>query len=332
MDFFEAQDRFELADELYRKGQYAQALDQLSNLEKHYPDNYRVLNAKARTLAKLGKLQPALAIYDRLLDEFHYEKIRSRRDQLANAVAMYAAKGDTSDKPGPPPLPKMPLVAAVVPPPMAAPPDPPEIEVLDDNPKKRRFRIKPIRLLLLIAIIVGMALDYVPYWLGGGLIVGYFLMKFMIRAAMYRLFTIPFKMKGKALAGAIAEVHGWEWTDKPAAGLEDEDGEGEPEEDLRYVWVDVTITPPDRSEGFVYWEPGELALIPSNVLMKKLDDHDHCLQVRAVRFIRNGEEVEDEGEKVGGAHRIKLLAALPPDKHSFRFVYYFEVFGEVNLT
>jgi hypothetical protein len=51
-----------------------------------------------------------------------------------------------------------------------------------------------------------------------------------------------------------------------------------------------------------------------------------------VRFIRDGEEVEDEGEKVGGAHRIKLLAALPPDKHSFRFVYYFEVFGELNLA
>ncbi|GMV92623.1 MAG: hypothetical protein AMXMBFR82_24010 [Candidatus Hydrogenedentota bacterium] len=362
MDFFEAQDRFELADDLYRNGQYAQALDQLSDLEKHYPDNYRLLNAKARTLAKLGKIQPALAICDRLLDEFKYEKVRRLRDQLAGAVDMAARKGKPSAPAEPPPLPKRnpePHTANGQPPPLpmtpsvpgaiptAAPPMPaqtiePGLFEVKEEPAMRSFRIKPIRLLLLVAIVVAMALGYLPYWLGGGLIAAYFIIKWIIRAAVYRLFTIPFKMKGKALAGATAEIHGWEWTEKPVrerTEYEDEDDEeyddvedGDSDAGLRYVWIDVTITPPDRSEGFVHWEPGELALLPNGKRLKTLDDHDHCLQVRDVRFVRDGEEIEDEGEKVGGPHRIKLLAAIPPGQHEFRFVYYLEVFGEVNLT
>ncbi|MCL4691979.1 MAG: tetratricopeptide repeat protein [Candidatus Hydrogenedentes bacterium] len=361
MDFFEAQDRFELADDLYRNGQYAQALDQLSDLEKHYPDNYRLLNAKARTLAKLGKVQQALVICDRLLDEFKYEKVRRLRDQLAVAVDMTAKKGklapleppplpkrnpepQTADD-QPPPLPMMPSVPDAIP--TAAPPMPaqtiePGLFEVKEEPAMRSFRIKPVRLLLLVAIIAVMALGYLPYWLGGGLIAAYFIIKWIIRAALYRLFTIPFKMKGKALAGATAEIHGWEWTEKPVrarpADEDDEDGEYDDEEDgdsdkgLRYVWIDVTITPPDRSEGFVHWDPSDLALIPSGERLKTPDDHDKCLQARDLRFIRDGQEVDYEGEKLTGPHRLKLLVAVPPDKSAFRFVYYFEVFGELSLT
>jgi len=106
MDMNEAQDWFERADDLFRRGRYAEAIEVLSELESHFPDNHRVLNAKARTLAKMGKLQPALAVCDRLLNQLHYEKIRSFRNQLSGAVDLALAKGQRADMAGPPPLPK----------------------------------------------------------------------------------------------------------------------------------------------------------------------------------------------------------------------------------
>lgn len=71
-------------------------------------------------------------------------------------------------------------------------------------------------------------------------------------------------MKGKALVGASVEVHGFEWTTKPMS-VEDED-EQRTDARLRYVWVDVTISPLPRSEGFTHWEAGELMLGPENII------------------------------------------------------------------
>lgn len=106
MEENEARDRFDRADDLFRRGRYAEAIDVLNELETNFPKNHRVLNAKAKTLAKMGKLQSALAVCDRLLNELGYEKIRSFRNQLSGAVDLATARGQRADMAGPPPLPK----------------------------------------------------------------------------------------------------------------------------------------------------------------------------------------------------------------------------------
>ena len=66
MEMSEAQGQFGLADDFFNKGRYAEAIGVLEGLEPHFPNNHRLLNAKARTLAEMGKLQPALEIFQPL--------------------------------------------------------------------------------------------------------------------------------------------------------------------------------------------------------------------------------------------------------------------------
>lgn len=310
MDKAEASERYKNAIDLYQREEYDEALAEFAALSERYPRNPRVLEGKARSLEHLGHLQEALNIYERLLDEFDYEDARPRRDRVAALLGVDRKRDDA-------------ILGEVV---------------VDDDDRedtvgatpKRRLRIKPVRLLVLIGLVAGMYFGYVPYWLGGGVIAAYFIIKLVLKRAFVYLFTIPFRMKGRALAGATAQVHGFQWTTAPA--LTDGDDEDAPKGPMRHVWIDVTISPPARTQGFTHWEPGELALAPKSVRYRGLDDMDKCFQVKEVRYVGEGdEEVDDEGMKVAGTHRIKVLAAVPLDQDAFRFVYYFETFGDVSL-
>ncbi len=315
MDKKEAKTRFEKADKLYTHGRYEDALADLDAIEVHFPDNHRILNAQARTLERLQRYDRALAICDRLLNEFQYEKVRPLRENIS--VAMRNV---------PPPLPQ------------AKPVQPPTGEATiqeDDSMDERepRFKIKPVRLIILIALCAGMYFGYVPIWLGAGLIVFYFVVKVLIGAAIRKLFSAPFKMKGKALAGATCVLHGFEWTERPAdADWSDDEEEEAPAEDLRYVWLDLTITPQEKSEGFTYWEPGELMLAPTDRPIKGLEDLENCFQVEDVKLVHDGQVSDDEDGKYAGPQRLKLLAGIPHDKHQFALQYYFEQFGNIQLS
>lgn len=87
MELEEANKLFQAADQLFRDGGYAGALKLLNAIDAAYPGNHRVLNAKARTLAQLGRFQEALRICDRLLDVYGYDKIRSFRARLVERMA-----------------------------------------------------------------------------------------------------------------------------------------------------------------------------------------------------------------------------------------------------
>lgn len=152
--------------------------------------------------------------------------------------------------------------------------------------------IKPRRLIPLILLMLGMALGKIPVWFGGGLLVVYFGTKYMINRFVQRLIMIPFSLKGKALAGATVEVHGYEWTEPPRQ-------EGEvvinmEGVQLRYAWIDVTVTPPETSEGFIHWEPTDLMLCPTWFKIKKVSDLDVCLGVEEVRFIQGEGIITDD--------------------------------------
>ena len=322
MDRSEAELRFSEANSLYLQGEYARALDILLELERVFPGNHRIIKAKAQTLFKIGRHQEALHLCDRLIIDFGYEKARVYRDKIASEMG--------HEEPASLPIPAEP---PALPADIDSPADMEREQEELPLPKKTRFRIKPVRLAILVALIAGMYFGRIPYWLGGGLVAAYFLIKLVMRAAIYRLFTIPFKMKGQALEDATVEMHGFEWTEKPAStSSDDEDEEVEgPRAPLRYACLDVTITPLVRPRGFTHWEPGELVLASANKKVRGLDDLDTCHRIHAVKFITDGQERDDEGYKVHGPQRLKVLAGLPEGETEFKFVYYTEVFGTISL-
>ena len=324
MDKAEAKSRFQKADTAFSHGRFEESLDELTAIEVHFPDNHRLLNAQARTLERLRRYDEALVLCDRLLDEFHYEKIRPFRDGVAHAR--------NGEAPQPPSLPQTPQDHSN-----------PIRKDTSMSEVPSRFKIKPIRLALLLILCASMYFGYLPLWLGIGLILTYFVGKFILGKAFTRLFSAPFKMKGKALEGAQVEFHGHVWTNPPEdQGMsddeDDEDDMSDEEEDdevhetLRYAWIDLTITPQERSEGFTHWEPGELLLLPGEGSIAGLDSLDDAYTVDDVRIVVDGQEVEDEDGKYRGPLRIKILVGLPEDKNEFTLAYYFESLETLRLA
>lgn len=310
MERSEAKTRFTKADRLYALGRFEDALEELNAIDDHYPNNHRILNAQARTLARLWRHDEAIALCDRLLEEFNYEKARALRE----AIVLEKQNG--------PPVSQSTTNAHV---------QKNVEETSTMETAEKRFKIKPLRLIILIALISGMYLEYIPLWLGIGLLVFYFGIKLLIGAAITRLFSAPFKMKGKVLAGAECTLHGFEWTDGPPSPEDDSDDEAAPQEPLRYVWLDVTITPQPATSGFTHWEPGELMLAPADFKLKDLDSLESCYQVYDSRMMLDGIETEDEEGKYTGPQRVKLLVGVPENERAFKFVYYFEHFGHITL-
>ncbi len=327
----EAQARFREASQLYTEGRYEEALALISELDYEFPGTINLLKAKARTLAKLGRVSEAIAVCDRLEQVFGYEKARLFRNQLE-------AKANGG----------VPTISFEPNNPTGADDlddDTPAVEMteipsadVEDAAKKKRIRIKPVRLVLLLLIIAGMYFGYINYYVGGGIIAAYFIIKFGLKilfgAALKSLFSIPFKMKGKALDGATAELHSIEWAEKPkdADAGDDEDEPRKIKEPLRYAWLDVTITPQPRTKGFTHWEPGEIMIAPGTMKIRKLDDMDKCFRIYDIKIIaEDGQEQKDEGYKFHGPQRLKMLAEFPESAKSLKFYYYGFGFGDLAI-
>lgn len=340
MDKSEAERRFQKADKLFTYGRFEDALADLDALDAAFPNNHRVLNARVRTLEQLQRYDEALAVCDRLVNELGYQKAQTMKDRLAEEVARSGGTPQNafwSNEPGPAPSPAPGAPPATSPVPVATA----GADSTPDTPARKRFKLKPVRLLILLGLIAGMYFAYVPYWLGGGLIGAYFVIKYVVigligKWLMFKIFTAPFKMKGKALEGATCQLHGHEWTEKPASIAEEEqdgdDDDVKPFVPLRYVWLDVTIAPQERTQGFTHWEPGELALAPLGLKYTGLDDMDKCFSVHNIKVLVDGQEAEEEGMKYHGPVRLKMLFGVPLDQDAFKFVYYFEQFGELKLA
>lgn len=82
MDQAEANARFAEADELYRIGDYAGALYILDDLDRAFPRQHRLLAARARCLSAMDRFDEALAICDRLIDDFGYAKAEALRERI----------------------------------------------------------------------------------------------------------------------------------------------------------------------------------------------------------------------------------------------------------
>ena len=194
--------------------------------------------------------------------------------------------------------------------------------------------------LFLCALFAGAAaLGWVSWQTAGiaaGVIVGAaIVIPWVVRRAMgrigRRLLETPFRMKAQALKGARVEVHNVSPAEAPDDDDEYDDDDEKPKGPLAWYWIDVTIIPQERTEGFTYWEPGELAFADAAQQIRGMDDLDYAHQVHDVQVVENGEIHEWEGEKYRGPMRVKLLAGLPESVTRAQFVYYTVTFGEVTL-
>jgi len=199
---------------------------------------------------------------------------------------------------------------------------------------------RPILLMVLAGIVAGgiLAIKFLPWWaLLAGVVAMVPIGKWVLKRALVGLFTAPFKMKGAALKGAAVLVHSLTPTQKPAAEVSAEaesNGAGD-RPTRRYFWLDVTVQPAERSEGFQSWEPGELRLVKPESRLNPhdpgADDGDDACEVERLEVEQEGTFQEDEGWKLPGPQRLRLLLAVEPGVSWLKFRYYFEEFGEVRV-
>lgn len=191
----------------------------------------------------------------------------------------------------------------------------------------------------LVAVIVGgvLAIKFLPWWaLLAGAVALVPVSRWLLKRALVGVFTAPFKMKGAVLKGAAAEVHSVVPTDMPASevGAEETNGGGAAAT-RRFFWLDVTVRPTGRSEGFQHWEPGELQLVKPESRLNPhdsdADEGEDACEVRRLEVQHEGTFQEDEGWKFPGPQRLRLLLAVQPGVSGLKFRYYFEEFGEVRL-
>ena len=150
--------------------------------------------------------------------------------------------------------------------------------------------------------------------------------KFLLKS----IFLLPFKAKGKVLAGASAKVNQVSKTDPPPRTEKEDDEESTPEPEIHreYYSVDLTISPKAPTGSFSLWEPGEIMLVRPET--KNMDNDDAC-EVEGVEIFQDKVFVKDDGMKLPGPQRLRLLCAVTPGVKSLKVKYYFETFGVVRL-
>lgn len=305
-----AKQKFREADKRYQAEDFEGSLEILEELEDEFPANHRIMFPMARCMSKLERNEEALDICQDLVEKHQYAKAEPLYRALRAKVYQQEAQDWKESEDG---------------------------EEADEKEGLfQRLGIKPVRLLILIGLLYGMYAQYVPYWLGGGIIVAYFVIKKIVGMVMYRLFSVPFIMKGKAMKGAGATVHSI--SNIPAPTDFDPRDSDQPEASIFYM-IEVTIVPQDTSEGFTSWEPTELHLAPFAQRIKKLDDLEKAYQVHSVSVVGeppNPPETEDDddddgGGKYQGPMRLKLTVGLPAGGGDYKFGYYLETFGQFTL-
>lgn len=217
-----------------------------------------------------------------------------------------------------------------------------------------------IRLILLVLfVLVVLAFTFLKWWqiliLGAVLIV---LSKFVAKRAVLWLFSMPFRAKGKVLRKASVEIHSVRAAAvparKPAAekarlsdesnGAEDEDDDDvedheseEPDVAREYYEIEVTITPQTPTGPFLYWDFSEVALVRPG---KRWDEDDDTCRVESADLVREGtvlldageKDDDDDGTKVAGPRRLRMLIGVKPGVRELVFNYYFESFGRLQLS
>ena len=203
--------------------------------------------------------------------------------------------------------------------------------------------------LLLFLVIAYLLVRYLPWWgvfgvIAGVVIGGYLTVKLFGTKLLGALFSMPFKMKGRALHGARAEVHELTPIAAPepkaralparAEGDEDDDEEEDrPPIDARHFRLEVTISPDPspKAEAFKAWELGELVLVPKGAKSPLSEGDDDSIRLDELEVLLDGRFQRDEGWKLAGPQRLRARIAVPKEETALEFRYYFEDFGALEV-
>jgi len=176
------------------------------------------------------------------------------------------------------------------------------------------------------------------------------------RFAFRRLLMVPFRLKGAALKGAQAEVHGLVEAPLPPAGPTDlhhrqADGPQDDHSDRdlreertdrraeiarrRWRFLEVTIKPREpNGQGSLRWEPGGLLLVGPDAraddIAADLERTGPCMV--AACEVHDGHAFRPyDGMSCDGPRRIRLHIGVLPEARQLQFRYYLELFGRVDL-
>ncbi len=225
-----------------------------------------------------------------------------------------------------------------------------------------------LRLILVAIFVLGfLAVRFLPWWvtLSAGIVL-ILLSKFLAGRFFLWLFSLPFRAKGKVLHGAQVEVHSVRPAPPPPpppppevinerrylSNLDDDEDDDSDslDDDEPAVSIDIprdfyeveaTITPRESAGPFQHWEYTEITLTRPG--RRWYEDDDSCEVVSVERadgavIIPVGQrpeteddEYDDDGTKVAGPLRVKILVGVKPGLRELVFAYYFEHFGRVEL-
>jgi len=218
--------------------------------------------------------------------------------------------------------------------------------------------MKLLLMLVLVFVVALMALTVVLFKAMGWLaflvvpvllVVGLIALKSLLMKKIEGAFKAPFAAKGAVLKDAAVEVHSVLPASRPSRtyvqqydpegddevdvnDIEIEEDEEDSEKYARYFTIDATITPQDGDGPFQSWEPLELLLVPAGTVAGEPEDDDEIGTVLEAEIWDEGRWVEDDGLKVPGTRRLRMLVGVNDGVQACRFRYYFEVFGHVDLS
>ena len=159
--------------------------------------------------------------------------------------------------------------------------------------------------------------------------------KLMVRSAVARIKNFAselFRVKSRVLRGATVDVH----SVRPVPSPE----EFEPEDDaqpaeLDWFEIEATIFPAPNAVGpMTHWDLDDLRLVPidePNREPLEAAEIESEIGFARIAIVENGVASEPEQSTLHGPQRLRFVAGLPRGIRVWKFRYYFEQFGRVEL-
>jgi pentatricopeptide repeat protein len=92
----EAKIKFKQADELYRNGQFSEAMELLHSLDSSFPETRQIMFPLARCMGRLGMFEEAEALCDELHEKFHMEEALNFKLAMYD-TPLFGVSDDDSD-------------------------------------------------------------------------------------------------------------------------------------------------------------------------------------------------------------------------------------------
>ena len=165
--------------------------------------------------------------------------------------------------------------------------------------------------------------------------------KLMIRSAVARLGNFAsnlFRVKSQVLKGATVDVHSVRRIgpkEALAIPTDEVDEDLPPMEDRDWFEIELTLFPAANAPGpMTHWDIDDLRLVPADTPDR--DTFDAEEEVEEISFdriwiIENGEAIEPDQPKFHGPQRLRITAGFSRGIANWKFRYYFEQFGLIEL-